>query len=761
MQVIKRDGRLMEFKRERIVDAISKAMSHTIEGIDLELANKIAESVEKQFENESQVSVYEIQDAVEKKLMGSSRKEVAQSYITYRYNRDVARKSKTREMFIDIISAKANDVTRENANMNADTPAGMMMKFASETTKPFVDDFLLSKEVREAVKLGYVHIHDKDYYPTKSLTCLQHPLDKILADGFRAGHGSSRPAKRIETASILGCISMETIQNEMHGGQAIPAFDYFLAPYVRKTFEEEVKKQGEVLNEDVTKYLEVPVEDYIKKDLGKLKGRDRIIQVAINRTVDRVHQSMEAFIHNMNTIHSRGGNQVVFSSINYGTDTTPEGRCIIRELLQSTYEGVGNGETAIFPIQIWKKKRGINYLPEDRNYDLYQFSCKVAAKRFFPNYINLDATYNYNDKWDESDPNRWYYECATMGCRTRVFENRHGEKTSIGRGNLSFTTINLPKIAIESALKAQEKIGMKFDLGSGSQVHMNDLYRKAVKRIFMNELEKYTTIAATQLYERYEFQGTAIAKQFPLLMEGMWLESEKLKPNDTVKDVLKHGTLSIGFIGLAECLIALVGEHHGESEEAQKLGIEIINEMWDLTKEFSAKYNLNYSIIATPAEGLSGRFTKMDRKTYGVLPGITDREYYTNSNHVPVWYKCTAEHKAKNEAPYHEMCRAGHIFYIELDGDATHNPDSIKAVVDLMDKYNMGYGSVNHTRARCLDCSFENADANLVVCPKCGSENIDTIQRITGYLVGTTSRWNRAKLAELRDRVTHTGFEQE
>ena len=760
MQVIKRDGRLMEFKRERIVDAISKAMSHTLEGIDLDLANKIADSVEKQFENQIQVSVYEIQDAVEKKLMGSSRKEVAQSYITYRYNRDVARKSKTREMFIDIISAKANDITRENANMNADTPAGMMMKFASETTKPFVDDFLLSKEVREAVNLGYIHIHDKDYYPTKSLTCLQHPLEKILQDGFRAGHGSSRPAKRIETASILGCISMETIQNEMHGGQAIPAFDYFLAPYVRKTFVEEIKKQGEILNEDVTKLCDYEVEDYIKKDLKGIKGKERIIQVAINRTVDRVHQSMEAFIHNMNTIHSRGGNQVVFSSINYGTDTTPEGRCVIRELLESTYEGVGNSETAIFPIQIWKKKRGLNYLPEDRNYDLYQLSCKVAAKRFFPNYINLDATYNHNDKWDESDPRRWYYECATMGCRTRVFENRHGEKTSIGRGNLSFTTINLPKIAIESALKAQEKLGKKFELGSGSDVYMTDLYKKAVKRIFMNELEKYTTIAATQLYERYEFQGTAIAKQFPLLMEGMWLESETLKPNDTVKEVLRHGTLSIGFIGLAECLIALLGKHHGESEEAQELGIEIINEMWDLTKEFSEKYNLNYSVIATPAEGLSGRFTKMDRKTYGVMPGITDRDYYTNSNHVPVWYKCTAEHKAKIEAPYHEMCRAGHIFYIELDGDATHNPDSIKAVVDLMDKYNMGYGSVNHTRARCLDCSFENADANLVVCPKCGSENIDTIQRITGYLVGTTSRWNKAKLSELRDRVTHTGFEK-
>ena len=758
MQVIKRDGRLVEFKRERIVDAISKAMSHTIEGIDLDLANKIADSVEKQFENQTQVTVYEIQDAVEKKLMGSSRKEVAQSYITYRYNRDVARKSKTREMFIDIISAKANDITRENANMNADTPAGMMMKFASETTKPFVDDFLLSKEVREAVKLGYVHIHDKDYYPTKSLTCLQHPLDKILANGFKAGHGSSRPAKRIETASILGCISMETIQNEMHGGQAIPAFDYFLAPYVKKTFQEEITKQGEILNEDITKLLDYSVNDYIKKDLKGIKGKDRIIQVAINRTVDRVHQSMEAFIHNMNTIHSRGGNQVVLSSINYGTDTSPEGRCVIRELLQSTYEGVGNNETAIFPIQIWKKKRGLNYLPEDRNYDLYQFSCKVAAKRFFPNYINLDATYNINDKWNESDPRRWYYECATMGCRTRVFENRHGEKTSIGRGNLSFTTINLPKIAIESALKAQDKIGKKFELGIGSSENMNDLYKKAVKRIFMNELEKYTTIAAEQLVERYQFQSTAIAKQFPLLMEGMWLDSDKLRPNDSVAEVLKHGTLSIGFIGLAECLIALTGKHHGEDEDSQKLGLEIINEMWDLTKEFAEKYNLNFSVIATPAEGLSGRFTKMDRKTYGIIPGITDRDYYTNSNHVPVWYKCSAEHKAKIEAPYHEMCRAGHIFYIELDGDATHNPDSIKAVVDLMDKYNMGYGSVNHTRARCLDCGFENADANLLSCPKCGSENIDTIQRITGYLVGTTSRWNKAKLSELRDRVTHSGL---
>ena len=759
MQVIKRDGRVVEFNKERIIDAVTKSMAQTVGGVDIDLANKIANSVEKQLEDKNQVSVYEIQDVVEKKLMGSSRKEVAQSYITYRYNRDVARKSKTKEIFLDIIGAKANDITRENANMNADTPAGMMMKFASETTKPFVDDFLLSPEVREAMKKGYIHIHDKDYYPTKSLTCLQHPLDKILQEGFRAGHGSSRPAKRIETASIIGCISMETIQNEMHGGQAIPNFDYYLAPYVKKTLQEEIKKQGESFDLDVTDLLDYQPEDYIKKDLTGLKGKDRMLQIAVNNTVNRVHQAMEAFIHNMNTIHSRGGNQVVFSSINYGTDTTPEGRCIIREMLQSTYEGVGNGETAIFPIQIWKKKRGVNYLPEDRNYDLYQFSCKVAAKRFFPNYINLDATFNQNEKWKAEDSNRSYYECATMGCRTRVFEDRHGEKTSVGRGNLSFTTINLPRIAIESALEAQEKVGKKFTLGTNSEGEMTENYKKTVKKIFMNKLEKYATLAAQQLYERYKFQCTALAKQFPLLMSGMWIGSDKLKPNDIIEPVLKHGTLSIGFIGLAECLIALTGKHHGESEDSQKLGIEIITQMRDLTNEFSEKYNLNYSVLATPAEGLSGRFTKIDKKDYGIIPGITDKEYYTNSNHVPVWYKCTAEHKAKIEAPYHDLCRAGHIFYIELDGDATHNPQTVQAVVDLMDKYNMGYGSINHTRSRCLECGFENADANLVKCPKCGSENIDTIQRITGYLVGTTSRWNSAKLDELKDRVTHTGLD--
>ena len=757
MQVIKRDGRISEYNDERIIKAITLAMSHTTGGVDIDLATKIADSVRNQLKDKVQVSVYEIQDLVEKKLMGSSRKEVAQEYITYRYNRDVARKAKSKDMFLEIIETKSNDVTRENANMNADTPAGMMMKFASETTKPFVDDFLLSTEARNAIKNGYIHIHDKDYYPTKSLTCLQHPLDKILQHGFRAGHGSSRPAKRIETASIIGCISLETVQNEMHGGQAIPAFDYYLAPYVKKTFIEEIKKIEKVVDEDLSKLYDYNVDDYIKKETKELKGDKKYIQLAINNTVERVHQSIDAYIHNMNTIHSRGGNQVVFSSINYGTDTSPEGRCIIREMLASTEKGVGNGETPIFPIQIWKKKRGVNYLPQDRNYDLYQYACKVTAKRFFPNFINLDATFNRHPKWREDDPKRYYYECATMGCRTRVFADRHGEDTSVGRGNLSFTTVNIVKIAIESAKEAQENLGINFELGKGSEQYMTEKYNKEVKKIFLNKLEKYTDIAARQLYDRYKFQCSAVAKQFPLLMSGLWQGSENLKPNDKVESVLKHGTLGIGFIGLAECLTVLTGKHHAESEKAQKLGIEIITQMKESCDKYSERYDLNYSLLATPAEGLSGRFTKMDRKEYGTILGVTDKDYYTNSNHVPVWYKCTAEEKAKIEAPYHALTAGGHIFYIELDGDATHNPSSVEAVVDLMDKYNMGYGSINHTRSRCLDCGFENADANLKVCPVCGGESIDTIQRITGYLVGTTSRWNKGKLAELHDRVTHTG----
>ena len=732
-RVLKRDGRHVEFNNQKIVAAILKAMDVTEEGEDIVLAAQIAKTIS-ELEKE-EMSVEEIQDCVEMELMKSPRKEVARKYIAYRNKRNLARKAKTNEIFQTIIDAQVNDITRENANMNADTPAGMMMKFASEATKSYVDENLLSDPVREAVANNYIHIHDKDYYPTKSLTCIQHPLDLILEHGLKAGHGESRPAKRIETASVLACISMETVQNEMHGGQAIPAFDFYLAPYVRKTLEEEIDQISAMENKDYSELKTAKIDDYLKHDLIGLQGKERALQHAINQTVSRVHQAMEAFVHNMNTIHSRGGNQVVFSSINYGTDTSAEGRCIIREILNTTYEGVGNGSTAIFPIQIWKKKRGVSYLPEDRNYDLYKYACKVSARRFFPNFLNLDASFNQDDAWKPDDPKRYIHEVATMGCRTRVYGNRFGPKTSIGRGNLSFTTINLVKLAIE-AMQAESDKTLR------------------IKKFF-ERLDWALDISAKQLNERYDFQKTALKKQFPLLMNGLWLGSEKLDENDSIESVINQGTLSIGFIGLAERLIALIGKHHGESDEAQELGLRIISHMAEKINGFAETYQHNFTFLATPAEGLSGKFTKRDKKTFGILPGITDKDYYTNSSHIPVYYKCTPEHKAAIEGPYHKYENAGHIFYVEIDGDATHNPEAIMQIVDLMDKYDIGYGSVNHNRNRCLDCGYEDATDGLTECPHCHGHHIDTLQRITGYLVGTTNRWNSGKLAELHDRVVH------
>ncbi len=729
--VEKRDGRVVGYNEEKIKAAIRKAMLTTEMGEDEALVQKITDRVG--MSGKDRMTVEEIQDRVEIELMKSARKDVAKRYIAYRDQRSIARRAKTRDMFLEIIEAKNNDITRENANMNTDSPAGMMMKFASETTKPFVDDYLLSPDVKAAVKNNYLHIHDKDYYPTKSLTCVQHPLDRILKKGFVAGHGESRPAKRIETASIIGCISLETAQNEMHGGQAIPAFDFYLAPFVRSSFIEEIKNLEHFSGQDLHHLYNKEIKDFLRKDLENLTGEDRLLQHAVNKTVERVHQAMEAFIHNMNTIHSRGGNQVVFSSINYGTDTSAEGRCVIREILNSTYEGVGNGATAIFPIQIWKKKRGVSYLPEDPNYDLYKLACKVTARRFFPNFVNLDASFNQHEKWRADDPERYKYEVATMGCRTRVFENRYGEKTSIGRGNISFSTINIVRIAIE-LMGIREK-------------------EERIERFF-EKLDEVLDITAQQLDERFNFQKTALAKQFPLVMSALWNGADKLGPNDTIEPVINQGTLGIGFIGLAECLIALIGKHHGESDEAQALGLKIIKQMRSRVNEYCEKYGHNFSVLATPAEGLSGKFTKKDRKTFGIIPGVTDKEYYTNSNHVPVYYHCSPRHKAKIEAPYHELTGGGHIFYVEIDGDATHNEESIMQIVDLLDQYNMGYGSVNHNRNHCPRCGYENADQNTDTCPKCGTK-FETIQRITGYLVGTTDRWNSGKLAELHDRIVH------
>lgn len=632
-----------------------------------------------------------------------------------------------KEIFMSIINGDNKDVLTENANMNSNTPSGLMYKLASETSKEFTKKCLLSPRVKDAVDGNYIHIHDMDYYPTKSLTCLQHPLDKILKNGFRAGHGASRPAKRIETATMLACISMETIQNEMHGGQAFPALDFYLAPYVRLTFIEELEKLSEARGIDYSQYYDAEIKDYLLNDGKSARS------IAINNTVKRVHQAMESFVHNANTIHSRGGNQVVFSSINYGTDTSAEGRCVIRELLNATYRGVGNGETPIFPIQIWKLKKGVSAEPGDPNYDLLQLAYKVTAKRFFPNFINLDAPFNVHDKWRADDPERYKYECATMGCRTRVFDNRCGERTSIGRGNLSFTTVNLVRLALES---------------------------KGDREMFDSFLTHYTALAVEQLMERYEYQRTALKKQFPLLMSGMWEGSDKLKDNDEVGDVIKQGTLSVGFIGLAECLVALTGKHHGESEDSQALGLYIIGKMNEVCKFYAEKYNLNISVIATPAEGLSGKFVKKDREDFGVIENVTDRDYYTNSNHVPVWFKCTMEEKMRIEAPYHPLTPAGHIAYLEIDGDPEKNVKAVEQMVNLMRKYDVGYGSINHAKARCLDCGHESGSELFDECPKCKSTNVDVLERITGYLVGGTNKWNNGKKSELKDRVSHISGER-
>lgn len=633
-----------------------------------------------------------------------------------------------KKTFLSIVSRTNKEVLTENANMNSETPSGMMYKIASETSKELSPLSFLSQEAKDALEGNYIHIHDLDYYPTKSLTCLQHPLDMILKKGFHAGHGSSRPAKRIETATMLACISMETIQNEMHGGQAFPAFDFYLAPYVRKTFIEELDKASEFTGRDYSEFYNMEIDDYVVRE-----GSTNPIHIAMNNTVNRVHQAMESFIHNANTIHSRGGNQVVFSSINYGTDTSAEGRCIIRELLNTTHRGVGDGETPIFPIQIWKLKKGVSADPGDRNYDLLQLAYKVTARRFFPNFINLDAPFNQHDKWDSNDPKRYMYECATMGCRTRVFEDRHGEKTSVGRGNLSFTTVNLVRLALESGGDADK---------------------------FYELLDKYTDIAVRQLMERYYFQCTAAKSQFPLLMSGMWNDSEKLNKTDTVGEVLKHGTLGVGFIGLAECLIALIGCHHGESDMAQAVGLAIVTRMSDRCKYWANQYDMNISLLATPAEGLSGKFVKKDRKDFGVIENVTDKDYYTNSNHVPVWYKCSMEDKLAIEAPYHPLTPAGHIAYLEVDGNPEHNVAAVEQMVDLMKKHNIGYGSINHARARCLECGYESGSDLFKTCPKCESTNVDVLERITGYLVGSTEKWNSGKKAELKDRVSHMSGEK-
>ena len=731
MQVIKRNGEYVPYDFSKIEKAVTSAFKAvTKEEPTSEFYDFLGElgvTIGEHFSAVDTLEVEIIQDIIEHELMSSGYFEVAKAFILYRDKHATMRETKTRKLFESIINVEKNDVTRDNANMNADTPAGMMMKFSAETTKPFVDKYILSKEVKDAVDGNYIHIHDKDYYLTKSFTCLQHPLDRIFESGFRIGHGEARAPKRIETAAMLAVISLESVQNEMHGGQAIPAFDFYMAPYVRATFIEEIKKLEEFTKKDYKHLYNAEIHDFVEMDTDGYIGENaHIIRTAVNNTVKRVHQAMESFIHNCNTIHSRGGNQVTFSSINYGTDTSAEGRCIIRELLKSTYNGVGNGCTAIFPIQIMKIKEGVNLNPEDPNYDLYKQSWEVSARRFFPNYLNLDASFNKDDAWDPTDPRRFEHEVASMGCRTRVYENVNGPKTSIGRGNLSFTTINLVKIALET---------------------------KSVTE-FYKLFDYYIGISIRQLKERYDFQKTALKKQFPLLMSGMWNGSDKLDANDTVEKIISQGTLGVGFIGLAEALIVLTGKHHGESEDAQKVGLELIEFMNSKIQKAKADSGLNYAVLATPAEGLSGKFTGKDRKQFGEIPGVTDKDYYTNSNHVPVYYHCKPSHKAAVEGPYHKLTTGGHIFYVECDGDITKNAEVIDSIVKMGRKNDCGYISINHSQARCPKCNYESNEKGIDECPYC-KVKMDILQRITGYLVGTTDRWNSGKLAELKDRVKH------
>ena len=709
----------------------------------------------------------QVQDAVEKILIEKGHARTAKEYILYRAERTRIRNMNTKLMKIyeDLTfrDAAENDIKRENANIDGDTAMGTMLKYGSEGAKQFYEMYVLDPKHAEAHITGDIHIHDLDFL-TLTTTCCQIDLKKLFEGGFSTGHGFIREPKHIQTYSALACIAIQSNQNDQHGGQSIPDFDYAMAPGVRKTYrslyiqnlgkminllkdiEDGEEIAGSVLKQiekekgavpsmaDESDYIAVEREylkEYLKED--EIEKVQRYAKKYADKEIERsTYQAMEALVHNLNTMHSRAGAQIPFSSINYGTDTSPEGRLVMECVLKATEAGLGGGETPIFPIHIFKVKEGVNYNPEDPNYDLFRLACRVSAKRLFPNFSFIDAPFNLQ-YYDPKDHNT---EVAYMGCRTRVVANNYdpGRQTTSGRGNLSFTSVNLPRIAIKA----------KGDLD-----------------IFFEDLDRKISLVVDQLLDRFKIQAAKKVKNYPFLMgQGIWLDSEKLGPNDEVGEVLKHGTLTIGFIGLAECLKALIGTHHGESEEAQNLGLDIIGYMRKRVDDACKKTGLNFSLIATPAEGLSGRFVKIDREKYGEIPGVTDREYYTNSFHIPVYYNISAFDKIKLEAPYHALTNGGHISYIELDGDPLKNLDAFEAVVRCMKESGIGYGSINHPVDRDPVCGFTGIIDN--ECPHChrteedGQGDFERIRRITGYLVGTVDRFNNAKRAEVEDRVKHS-----
>ena len=768
-QIIKRDGRTVDFDIAKISDAIYKA-AEVLGGQDRDTSNYLARQVElylTEVRHNDIPTVEEIQDAVEKVLIENGHARTAKEFILYRAERTRVRDMNTRLMktYEDLTfkDAKDNDTKRENANIDGDTAMGTMLKYGSEGAKQFYEMFVLKPEHAKAHREGDIHIHDMDFL-TLTTTCCQIDIEKLFKGGFSTGHGHLREPNDIQSYSALACIAIQSNQNDQHGGQSIADFDYGMKNGVVKTFrklywtnvgkmlnllfdiEEGVDKVKEIGKEIMEKYDLYPIiaDDNGYKEveaeyLQKLIDRKYIATIQkkatkyANDEVDRAtYQAMEAFVHNLNTMHSRAGAQVPFSSINFGTDISPEGRLVIKNILLAIEAGLGNGETAIFPVSIFKVKEGINYNPEDPNYDMFKLAMKVSAKRLFPNFAFIDAPFNLQ-YYKEGDPNT---EIAYMGCRTRVIGNIYDPSRQVvgGRGNLSFTSINLPRIAI----KAHGDIDW-----------------------FFEELDRKINLAMDQLMERYKIQAAKKVRNYPFLMgQGVWIDSDKLKEDDTVGEILKHGTLSVGFIGLAECLKALMGVHHGESMEAQSMGLEIIGFMRKKLDEQSRKTGFNYTLLATPAEGLSGRFVRIDRAKYGVIEGVTDREYYTNSFHVPVYYNINAFEKIKKEAPYHALTNAGHISYIELDGDPTKNLDAFEQVVRCMKESGIGYGSINHPVDRDPVCGFTGIINN--ECPCCGRTEdygdvgFERIRRITGYLVGTMDNWNDAKSAEEADRVKHT-----
>ncbi|MBP5313734.1 MAG: anaerobic ribonucleoside triphosphate reductase [Eggerthellaceae bacterium] len=769
-QIVKRDGRTTEFRREKIADAIEKAFNACAAMQDRKVADEIADKVVAKLEGgaiEGIPTVEGIQDLVEETLIEEGFTQTAKAYILYRAERNRVRDVNSRliQTLKDITFSKASDsdLKRENANIDADTAMGTMLKYGSESAKQFYEMCVIDPKFAKAHREGDIHIHDMDFY-TLTTTCCQIELKKLFKGGFSTGHGHLREPNDIASYAALACIAIQSNQNDQHGGQSICDFDYGLADGVRKTYRRLFRKHlGESLDllecRDDAREFAASVIEAAEKETGKVASMDidpefkacvrtKLVEGGVSEAdADRIlafvekhafadadratFQAMEAVVHNLNTMHSRAGAQTPFSSINYGTDVTPEGRMVIKNMLLATEDGLGFGETPIFPVQIFRVKEGVNYNPEDPNYDLFKLAMRCSAKRLFPNFSFLDAPFNIQ----YYKPGHPETEVAYMGCRTRVIGNRHDPNREVtpGRGNLSFTSINLPRLAIRA---------------------------KGDKDLFFDLLDSKLQLVTAQLDERFEIQARKKVYNAPFLMgQGVWIDSENLKPDDEQREVLKHGTLTTGFIGLAECLVALVGKHQGESEEAQRLGLEIIGHMRNYCDKIASERHMNYTLIATPAEGLSGRFVRLDRERYGVIPGVTDRDYYTNGFHVPVYYNINAFDKISIEAPSHALTNGGHISYIELDGDPTENLDAFEEVIRHMKESGMGYGSINHPVDRDPVCGYNGIIGD--VCPKCGRTEaeggkFERIRRITGYLVGTLDRFNDAKRAEEADRVKHS-----